>query len=292
LAVLLAGGLFLALLLQKHQQPREGTPQQADPPQRERIRRFWGVYRQAGQVRREGNLEQAAALYQQALALRPDHEDSLYYLGNILCELGRYREAIEAYRRLIAVNPQGSSRGYMRLGLVHACFEPGAPLDLPQAEHFFQRALETDPDSGALLNLGELALLRQEWKKAHRRLSEFNTDNAMHPAAPYLLGYLAWREGKREEAWTWFQRTLQRLQPKAPPVQWSEEGTFKADPELRWKALAQQSIFGSHWLRLRRYLNRNPLHRSVMESEYRRFQQFLDSLGQTRDDSGRKVQGE
>jgi tetratricopeptide (TPR) repeat protein len=275
--VLLFVGAFAALAVVKHQrrQQREQVREE-DAERREQIRRFWEVYRQASRARREGDFERAVALYRQALQLRPAHEDSLYYLGNVLCELKRYHEALDMYQRLIAVNPQGSSRGYMRLGLVHASLDPKAPRDWGKAEHFFQRALETDPDSGALLNLGELALLRERWEEAWRMLFDFNTDNTMHPAAPYLLGYLCWRRGQREEAWTWFRRALERLRLKKPKVRWSEEGDIKADPELRWQALAQQSIFGEHWLRLRVHLDEENLEPALMEQEYRRFQRWLE----------------
>jgi tetratricopeptide (TPR) repeat protein len=47
--------------------------------------------------------QEAAACYQQALALRPDVIEALYNLGNVLKELNRLPEAEAAYRKAIAI---------------------------------------------------------------------------------------------------------------------------------------------------------------------------------------------
>lgn len=242
------------------------------------IRQFWDYYKQASQARRDGNFALAAELYQKALQLKPDHEDSLYYLGNCRFDLGRYQEALDTYQRLVSVNPQGSSRGYMRIGLGYACFEPKAPFDIAKAEQAFRQALQIDPDSGALLNLGEIALLQGKWEEAWKVLHDFNTDNAMNPAPPYLLGYICWRQGKQKEAWKWFRLAVKRHEVKKPPTPWSEEGDVKASPELRWKAMAKQSLFGEYWLRLRRYLKSSDLTSSMMEQEYQLLHKFIATL--------------
>ena len=110
-------------------------------------RQFWETYRQASQKRATGDLEGAVALYQKALLLNPRHEDSLYYQGNCLFELHRYSEAVLSYQRLISLNPSGSSRGYMQLGLVYSDLDDDAPRDLDKASQFFRRTLQVDPDS-------------------------------------------------------------------------------------------------------------------------------------------------
>jgi tetratricopeptide (TPR) repeat protein len=250
---------------------------QRDLLQAENTRRFWETYRLASQKRAVGDLDAAATLYEQALALKTDHEDSLYYQGNCHFERGRYREAIAAYQRLIAANPLGSSRGYMQLGLVYSCLDADAPRNLDKAAEYFQRTVQVDPDSGGQLALGEVAMLRGEWSKARNALTGANADNPMSMAAPYLLGYLCFREGKREEAWNWFRLAVQRGELKKPAVKWTEEGDVKADPELRWRALARQSVFGKYWLPLRRYLKSGSSPED-MKSEYDQLRQVLDKL--------------
>jgi len=248
--------------------------------QQESTRQFWATYRQASQKRSAGDLEAAVALYQEALSLRPNHEDSLYYQGNCYFELGRYTEAIKADQRLIAVNPQGSSRGYMQLGLIHACLEPGAPLNLEQASQLFERTLRVDPDSGAMLGIGEVALLRGDWQRSWEALQSANADNPMSMAAPYLLGYLCYRKAQHQEAWRWFRLAVQRGELQKPGLKWTEEGDVKADPELRWRALARQSVFGKYWLPLRKYLKASDFSAASMEQEYRSLNEELSRIAQ------------
>jgi len=267
---LMSFGLCRALL------KREPVPTlPAEAKEREALRRFWDSYREAGRKRSAGQFAEAISFYQQALALRPDHEDSLYYLGNCYFELARYSSAIENYQRLVAVNPKGSSRGYMQLGLIYASLEPGAPLDLAKASEYFEQTLAVDPDSGALLGRGEVAILQGKWEQAWKLLKEANADNAMSVAAPFLLGYLCDRKGQSKEAWQWFRLAVQRGEMKKLPVKWTEEGDLKADPELRWKALAKQSVFGQLWLPVRKYLKAPDFSAADMKQEYQRVDEAL-----------------
>ena len=238
-------------------------------------RQFWEAYQQASQKRSIGELETAVSFYQEALRLKPNHEDSLYYLGNCLFELRRFPEAIETYERLTAVNPLGSSRGYMQLGLIYADLDPGAPWDLKKASQYFQKTLQVAPDSGAMLAVGEVSVLQQDWKTAEKALQAVNTDSPMSMAAPYLLGYLAYRKGQKADAWKWFELAVQRGEFKKPQLKWTEEGDIKADPELRWRALARQSVFGRYWLPLRKYLRVANLSPAIMEQEYSQLSELL-----------------
>jgi tetratricopeptide (TPR) repeat protein len=248
---------------------------QRDTLPSENTRRFWETYRLASQKRASGDLDTAAALYQKVLALKPDHEDSLYYQANCYFELGRYPEAIEAYERLVTASPAGSSRGYMQLGLVYSSLEVGAPLNLPKAEEYFQRSVQVDPDSGGRLALGEVAMLRGDWQKAGDHLESANADNPMSMAAPYLLGYLCYRQGQQAEAWRWFSLAVQRGELKKPALKWTEEGDVKADPELRWRALARQSVLGKYWLQLRKYTGKGSYAQADMKKEYQQLQKVL-----------------
>ena len=52
-----------------------------------------------------GRREEAVALYQKALQLRPDYAEAAFNLGNALRELGRLDEAIAWYRQASALRP-------------------------------------------------------------------------------------------------------------------------------------------------------------------------------------------
>jgi tetratricopeptide (TPR) repeat protein len=229
---------------------------------------FWASYGAARSARAAGRLDDAIAQYSQALMIRPDHEDSLYYLGHCYLEKGDYQNALKAYHRLLDVSPKGSSRAYMQVALIHASLDPSAPHDLAAAREYFDRAMGVDSDSGALLGLGEVALLERRWTEARDTLLRADADNPMSIAAPYLLGYLAYRDGNGAEAWSRFRSAVQRGELKKAQVKWTEEGDVKADPALRWKALARQSVFGEHWMRLRAYLPAPGPTEADMKREY------------------------
>ena len=99
--------------------PDRHTKQQATD-ERERVHAFWQRYREATAHRLAGRREAALEAYRQALALDPQHEDALYYLGNVHLERGAHADAARAWKRLAALNPR-SSRAHLRLGDLYLC---------------------------------------------------------------------------------------------------------------------------------------------------------------------------
>ncbi|MFQ5701479.1 MAG: tetratricopeptide repeat protein, partial [Acidobacteriota bacterium] len=94
---------------------------------------FWKTVPEATRLRLKGDFAGAAAIYEKALSLNPDHEDSLYYLGQCRVALGQYEEAARVFSKLIAVNPD-SPRAHLGLGATLAAPDSAAPLDLAGAE--------------------------------------------------------------------------------------------------------------------------------------------------------------
>jgi tetratricopeptide (TPR) repeat protein len=260
---------------------RSGPEASADPGSAltHTTQQFWASYGAARSARAAGRLDEAIEGYSQALTIRPDHEDSLYYLGHCYLEQGQYANALKAYHRLLDVSPKGSSRAYMQIALIHASLDPAAPRDLAAAREYFDRAMGVDSDSGALLGLGEVALLERRWAEARDTLVRADADNPMSIAAPYLLGYLAYREGNGAEAWSRFGTAVQRGELKKAQVKWTEEGDVKADPALRWKALARQSVFGEQWMRLRAYLPAPGPTEADMKREYAALARAIEEAG-------------
>lgn len=200
---------------------RPATAQEA------RIREFWEVYRRATNERIAGNTKAAAESYAQALELNQEHEDALYYLGNMHLELGRHREAEATWEKLVAVNPQ-SSRAFSRLGDLHFCAEPGAPLDLARAEADFRRAHDINQEeTGPVLHLAEIALVRGDLPSTRRYLDAVIGANAGSVEAHFLKSYLAWREGAPGEAAALFARAVELARPPAPAAGASGEGDTK-----------------------------------------------------------------
>jgi tetratricopeptide (TPR) repeat protein len=274
-AILLAGAVALNRGLEEKDEESAAT---AAPERHDTARAFWEDYRKAGESRMADRLAEAIDYYDRALAQKPAHEDALYYRSNCAAALGRYAEAQAGFERLIAANPSGSSRGYMQLGLLHASLDPEAPRDLQRAERYLQQALDVDPDSGAVLGLGELALLQGRWDEAGRRLRDASNGDPMSLAAPYLLGFLDWRAGRRDTAWSEFRTAVSRGETKKPAVKWTEEGDLKADPALRWQAVARQSVTGRYWIRVRQYVMAPGPTAANMDAEYGRLQEAIERV--------------
>jgi Tfp pilus assembly protein PilF len=193
---------------------------------RARVRHFWEVYRRATDERVAGRLAAARETYRRALALDPHHEDALYYLGNVELELGHYQEAGAAWERLLALNPS-SARTYSRLGDLYACLEPGAPTDLTRAEAEFHRALALNrEETGPLLRLGEVALIRGRLAGA---IAYFDTVIGVHPRsadAHFLKGYALWKRGQPTLAASLFREAVTSAHlVQSPPSQPGEGDT-------------------------------------------------------------------
>ncbi|MFQ5932967.1 MAG: tetratricopeptide repeat protein, partial [Nitrospiraceae bacterium] len=161
--------LFLGITLLKNRSPGDDildVTRVAAPAERARIQRFWELYRQATGHRIAGRTRQAVETYAGALELNTEHEDALYYLGNVYFDLGEFADAETAWKRLVDVNPT-SARAHSQLGNLYLCFDYEELVDLEAAEAEFQRALDIyKEDTGPLLRLGEIALIRGDVAQA------------------------------------------------------------------------------------------------------------------------------
>ena len=84
------------------------------------VRQFWIHYRRATDLRIGGQTAQSLAEYERALEFDPDHEDALYYRGNVALERGPH-----------------SARAHGQLGALYASGLPGAPSISPQPKRRF-----------------------------------------------------------------------------------------------------------------------------------------------------------
>jgi predicted TPR repeat methyltransferase len=99
--------------------------------------------------KRDGRPDEAIALYQRALAMRPDSAPARNELANFLRSAGRVAEAVQQFSELIARHPQ-IPEPYNNLGITLG----SQGLDAEAIPHF-QRALALKPDFlDARINLG------------------------------------------------------------------------------------------------------------------------------------------
>ncbi|MEE8584662.1 MAG: FG-GAP-like repeat-containing protein [Acidobacteriota bacterium] len=206
-------------------------------PARLQLLRFWRSFDRATELRTRGDWAGAAQLYQETLRLRPEHEESLYYLGNCRFEQGDYARAAELYRQLVQINPD-SNRGQSQLGVVLSSPWPGAPLNLEEAEQAFRRCVELYPEeSGAFVRLGRVALAQgrlQEAQKAFDQAAGFGS-----PEAVFWAGFVRFQRGEYRQAAEYFQRVLEQQSRERRMAQQgavSEGDTVSSNPSAKTDA--------------------------------------------------------
>jgi tetratricopeptide (TPR) repeat protein len=157
-----------------------------------------------------GQLPQAVANLQAALARHPNDPDLLYYLGRASGLLSK--QSIDA---LLAMYPD-SARAHQALAENYFVLR-----QMPQAEKEFEAALRLRPEIPKLhLELGEVYSGSSQWAKAEE---EFRAETKLQPGnaeASYRLGTALLQQGKVREARAALQAS-DRLQHDMPETLYS-----------------------------------------------------------------------
>jgi tetratricopeptide (TPR) repeat protein len=152
-----------------------------------------------------GQLTEAVANLQAALAKRPNDPDLLYYLGRASGLLSK-----QSIDTLQAAYPD-SARAHQAMAENYFVLR-----QMPQAEKEFQDALHLRPDIPHLhLELGLVYAGASQWEKAEE---QFRAETKLQPGsaeAAYRLGDTLLQEGKFREARAELQRA-DRLKPEMP----------------------------------------------------------------------------
>lgn len=155
-----------------------------------------------------GDPEPATSHFQRALALDPEHRQSLLGLANAYHELGRVDEAIVGYRRLLEVAGQ-DSKATMALARIHV--ERG---ELSQAEEVLAAAAEgREPPPVVTNKLGEVMALLGRSGEAETKFRQAIASNPELGEAHYNLAVLLDEAGKPFEAVETYQRAAE-LRPR------------------------------------------------------------------------------
>ena len=193
----LVGLLVAALALcscAASEEPETAAP--SNDPERQRIIRFWDRFGAATRLRSGGDCAAAVPLYEEALALDPEHEDCLYYVGQCRRELGEPASARTAFERLLELNPE-SARGHLALGALLASPDPAEPMDLEAAERHLRRAHEINgEETGPVVRLGEVTLASGRPDEARTWFEAALQTNAKSVEAALLAGYVTWEAGE------------------------------------------------------------------------------------------------
>ena len=207
-------------LIQGDPQPKRWGGPASVQLSKDQLIEFWARQRAAmSALKQEGDIPKATVLFRQALALKPSHEDSRYYLANCLAIQGDTTAAVEQLDELILINSH-SHRAYQRRGLLLAASAKSAG-DLQAAERSVEKALSINPEeTGSLLLLGELALLRGDERTAAQRLEWACRTNPRATGGFFLRAYLAWKKGDNAQA-----EELLRASHGARGKEWKPKGS-------------------------------------------------------------------
>lgn len=212
--------------------------------EKQRLLQFWNTQRAAmNAMKVEKDNPKAIRLFREAIELNPKHEDSRYYLGLCLASQGDTDDALATLAGLQQLNPQ-SHRAWQQWGVVRATFAKSA-TDLAAAEAALQRAHALNPEeTGALLVLGEVALLRGDTKLADDRLAAATRTNPKAIGGFFLRGYVAWKRGDDASAKQFLEQTRTARGPDWQPKGATSEGDVKQKQHLESSPLAS---FWSEW---------------------------------------------
>jgi tetratricopeptide (TPR) repeat protein len=155
---------------------------------------FWDKQHAAmDAMKRERNLAKAAALFRQALAINPDHEDSHYYLANCLAGSGDIPAALAELDKLIRINPQ-NHRAFQRKGeLLASSASSGSQLELARQALNGALGLNSE-ETGALVLLGQVALALGDLAAAEQHFAHACQANPHAANVWFLRGYIAWKQ--------------------------------------------------------------------------------------------------
>jgi tetratricopeptide (TPR) repeat protein len=201
--------------------PRGTTDSTTD---RERVVRFWTAQRAAMHALKvEKNAAKAAGLFRDALALDPAHEDSRYYLATSLAGSGDLDGALAEYAALIRLNAR-SHRALSGWGRLRA-LTWRQRSELRAAEETLLEAHDLNPEeTGTLMILGEIALMRGDRAMAADRLQAVLRTNPRSVGGLFLLGYTRWKAGHSEAARECLERARAALGPDWKPAGSTAEG--------------------------------------------------------------------
>ncbi len=165
-----------------------------------RVKTFWETLRTAQSANREGRYKDAVQAYRRALDLDPENETALYELGALFAEHGHCGEAKDLWGQLNRLDPR-NSRVAASLASLHDTLRPGWPFDLDEARSLRKAALDRNPtDSRPWMMLGRIELLDGQPAAAVEPLRAAIRMNPKALDAALLLGLAYRRQGNDRAA--------------------------------------------------------------------------------------------
>jgi hypothetical protein len=214
---------------------KAGTPND----DKARLLEFWNQQRAAmTALKVEHDYAKAVRHFQAALALDPTHEDSRYYLAHCLVAQDDAMGALAQLQELQRLNPQ-SHRAFQQWGCLRA-LSATSDTELAEAGKSLERAHALNPEeTGALLVLGEVSLLRGDAANAEAHLSAACRSNPKAVGGFFLRGYLAWKRGDHAAATKLLEDTRAALGKDWQPQGATSEGDVQRKQHVEKSPLAR-----------------------------------------------------
>ena len=171
---------------------------------------FWTYYNKATEYRLQGKTDSSVVAYQEALKLNPNHEDALYYIGNMYMKVDKFDKAQEALEKLIRLNPL-SEQAYNQLGNLYFCAKNVNYFHPEKAKSYFNRAKELNKETlSPNLRLGEIALFQNRENDAFDIFNKLLMMDQKNTEIFFIIGYLNWKSEKGQEAANDLQRAFEQ----------------------------------------------------------------------------------
>ncbi|MFQ5704742.1 MAG: tetratricopeptide repeat protein, partial [Gemmatimonadales bacterium] len=200
--------LFALIGLLKNRQADVAISDINNGQNRKQVQQFWEYYKLATRDRIAGRMDLAARNYELALEIDAHHANSLYYLGNIYLHQGQFTLARTVWEKLLTINPN-SARAHSRLGDMFLCLSPDSLFNLERAEREFLQAHEVNRvETGPLIKLGQVALLRGDFDSALSLFDAVTRTNAASIEAHFFEGFIAWKRDSLPLATALFARAV------------------------------------------------------------------------------------
>lgn len=150
--------------------------------------------------------DQALALYDEYLEVRPDAEFAMLARADVLLQSGELDDAIDAFRAVVKRFPD-SANALNALGYTLA----DRTTKLREAERLIDKAMDKEPDNAAIIDSKGWVLFRRGRFEEAREFLERAWKEFPDPEVAAHLGETLWRLGKEEESRELLQEAWQRF---------------------------------------------------------------------------------
>jgi Tfp pilus assembly protein PilF len=167
----------------------------------------------AGQLFQQGKYEEAAKLYEDAIAKNPEDPTYYYNLGTTYMWMNKPDQAIETFKKMIELKPD-SFGAFKNLGQLYA-----EKKNYEEARNYYSKAAEiSSEDPEVFYSLGICYWNMQDYTNALEAFKKAIKSKEDYADAHYQLGLTYLNQNKLDEALPAFEKFVQ-LAPDDPKVQ-------------------------------------------------------------------------